>query len=141
MEIRLTNESGEDFQRRIQDKIIGLRHTFESRSSRFDRECLTLWPAVLLRFDAARPKLFVDGRSKPGNGRQAPAQLGGEFKQCRRCRGRCWGAPRSVVAHGGSFGTRCIEGEGVEGDCQWDDLACAKWTSVVKRRGQVPRDG
>uniref|UniRef100_A0A914XGA7 Glypican-6 n=1 Tax=Plectus sambesii TaxID=2011161 RepID=A0A914XGA7_9BILA len=37
MEIRLTNESGEDFQRRIQDKIIGLRHTFESRSSRFDR--------------------------------------------------------------------------------------------------------
>lgn len=38
MESRLLGESKREFQKSVQDKIVGLSHTFESRTTKFDRK-------------------------------------------------------------------------------------------------------
>lgn len=42
MESRLVDESRKEYQKYVQDKIVGLSHTFESRTTKFDRKFLFL---------------------------------------------------------------------------------------------------
>ncbi len=57
MESQLWNESDKDYQRVLQDKLIGLRHTFESRTSKFDRK-LYLSSFHIWRRRATHSQLF-----------------------------------------------------------------------------------
>lgn len=52
MEVRLVDESRKEYQKFVQDKIVGLSHTFESRTSKFDSKFR--FPLVLFNFCSFR---------------------------------------------------------------------------------------
>ena len=43
MESHLKNESENEFQRTVQDKLIGLRIAFQSEAQKFDGKCFSLY--------------------------------------------------------------------------------------------------